>query len=64
MIDPQKQQEPNDTHVLFTSDCDLVEVKEADTQPGQPDEWHRRWMEAKWGRKKTPPANGSSQNEA
>ena len=63
MIDPEKKQEPNDTQVFFTSEDNLVEVKEANTtQPSQPSKRHREWMEAKWGRK-NPPANGSTQKD-
>ena len=64
MIDPQKNRKPKDACVLFTSDGDVVEIREADTQPGKPTERHRRWMEAKWGKKKPPPKNGSTEKGA
>jgi hypothetical protein len=63
MVDPQKHDATNESRVRFTSDCELIEVDEAHTQPSQPGENHRRWMEAKWGKKK-PPANGSTEKGA
>lgn len=52
MPDPNK---PNQGEVRFTSDnCDVLEIKEEDTQPGKLSESYRRLLEKKYGRKAPP----------
>jgi hypothetical protein len=54
MAELKKNSEPNHDRVRFSSDCELVEVREEDTTPGQPSERYRQWLREKYGRKGDP----------
>jgi hypothetical protein len=50
--------ERGETRVRFTSHgCDNLEIREEDTRPGKVSESYRKWLEAKYGRKGSPPPN-------
>jgi hypothetical protein len=60
MTDSKNSAEANNDQVRFSSDCDLLEVKEEDTAPGKASERYRQWLHEKYGRKTLPP-NGCTQ---
>jgi hypothetical protein len=61
MTDPQKLPEATENRVRFTSSrCDILEIKEEDTQPGEVSDSYRKWLEVKYGRRIPPPANGET----
>ena len=55
-----REQPAADDTGFFTSDCDVVEIREEDTKPGKVSDRYRRMLEEKYGRKE-PPRNGSGQ---
>ena len=54
MPDPNNHNRPDDDQAEYGSDCDLIEICEEDTVPGEPSETWRKWMEAKYGKKASP----------
>ena len=55
MPDPKKQSDSSDDLGYFSSDCDLLEIREEDTQPGKVSDRYRKVLEEKYGRKAQPP---------
>jgi hypothetical protein len=57
MTEPEKSPKPveNGARSWFTSDCDLLEIREEDTKPGRMSASTRKWLEEKYGRKGSPP---------
>jgi hypothetical protein len=58
MSEPEKSPGPseNGARSRFTSDCDLLEIREEDTKPGRMSASYRKWLEEKYGRKSAPPS--------
>ena len=64
MADPQKSGGLPKNEVEFISDCDLLEIKEADTKPGKVSDRYRKLLEEKYGRKQPPSSNGTAEKPA
>jgi len=56
---PDNTPQPEDP-VRCVSDCDIIEVTEQNSVPGEPSERYRRYLEEKHGRKnpQNPPSGG------
>lgn len=61
MAELSKNQEPVENHVRFTSDADLLEIREEDTRPGKMSDSFRRWLEEKYGRKAAMPSDSAGE---
>jgi hypothetical protein len=56
MHDPAKSQNSGYDFAYFSSDCDILEIREQDTKPGgKLNERSRKLLEQKYARKTPPP---------
>ena len=58
MADPKRPSDSDESCIRFSSDCDILEITEENTEPGKVSERYRKALEQKYGRK-APPANGT-----
>jgi hypothetical protein len=62
MAEPKNNPQPSENRVSFTSDCDILEIREEDTKPGKMSERLRKLLEEKYGHKNRPngPTEGTN----